>query len=78
MDPTGRLRLAHAPRGHPVGMRLKTTLVALGIAGSTALTGCGGSNTDLERGETNCDGGDTNSQDSNCQEDQAPDPAENT
>ncbi|MBB3677033.1 hypothetical protein [Modestobacter versicolor] len=61
-------------------MRLKTTLAALAIAGTTALTGCAGSNTDLQRGETNCDGGDTNSQDQNCSQDggSSPDPAENT
>jgi hypothetical protein len=48
-------------------MRLKRTLVALAIAGTTVLTGCGGSNTDLTRGETNCDAGNnSNSQDANC------------
>jgi hypothetical protein len=48
-------------------MRLKRTLVALTIAGCTVLTGCGGSNLDLERGETNCDAGNnSNSQDQNC------------
>jgi len=63
-------------------MRLKRTLVALAIAGSTALTGgltgCGGSNTDLQRGETDCDGGDTNSHDENCDQTGTPDPADNT
>jgi hypothetical protein len=56
-------------------MRLKTTLAALAIATGTVLTGCGGDNTDLDRGETNCDGGDTNSQDQDCeQEGSAPAP----
>jgi hypothetical protein len=59
-------------------MRLKRTLVALAIAGSTALTGCGGTNTDLQRGETDCDGGDTNSQDENCGSEEPIDPADNT
>jgi hypothetical protein len=59
-------------------MRLKNTAVAVLIAASTALTGCAGSNTDVERGETNCDGGDTNSQDQNCAETGTPTPADNT
>ena len=57
--------------------------MALAIAGSTALTGtaltgCGGSNTDITRGETDCDGGNNNSHDENCTESTPPDPAENT
>jgi predicted small secreted protein len=59
-------------------MRLKRTLVALAIAGSTVLTGCAGSNTDLTRGETNCDAGNnSNSQDQNCNPG-TPTPANNT
>ena len=59
-------------------MRLKRTLVALAIVGSTALTGCGGSNNDLTRGETNCDddNGGQNSQDT-CGPG-TPTPADNT
>ena len=63
-------------------MRLKRTLVALAIAGSTALTGgltgCGGTNTNLDRGETDCDGGNNNSQDGNCEQGDPVDPADNT
>ncbi|MGY5882373.1 hypothetical protein [Modestobacter lacusdianchii] len=59
-------------------MRLKRTLVALVIAGSTALTGCAGENTDLQRGETDCDGGNNNSHDESCDQTGTPDPAENT
>lgn len=60
-------------------MRIKRTLVALAIAGTTVLTGCGGSNTDLTRGETNCDAGgsNSNSQDQNCNPG-TPTPADNT
>ena len=59
-------------------MRLKRTLVALAIAGSAALTGCGGTNTDIGRGETDCDGGNTNTHDENCPENEPIDPADNT
>ena len=64
-------------------MRLKRTLVALAIAGSTALTGtamtgCAGSNTDVTRGETDCDGGNNNTHDENCGQTGTPDPADNT
>jgi hypothetical protein len=59
-------------------MRLKKTAVAVLIAASTTLTGCAGSNTDVERGETNCDGGEGNAQDENCAETSTPTPAENT
>jgi predicted small secreted protein len=58
-------------------MRLKNTAVAVLIAASTALTGCAGSNTDVERGETNCDGGQS-SQDENCAQTSTPTPADNT
>ena len=54
-------------------MRLKTTLVALAIAGSTALTGCGGDNTDLQRGETDCDAGQS-THDENCEKESLPAP----
>ena len=59
-------------------MRLNRTLAALVIAGTTVLTGCAGTNTDVTRGETNCDSGNNNSHDENCSESPAPDPAENT
>jgi hypothetical protein len=59
-------------------MRLKKTAVAVLIAASTALTGCAGSNTDVTRGETNCDGGEGNAQDENCAETGTPTPADNT
>ena len=58
-------------------MRLKRTLVALTIAGSAVLTGCAGSNTDVTRGETNCDSGDNNTHDENCNPG-TPTPANNT
>jgi len=58
-------------------MRLKKTAVAVLIAASTALTGCAGTNTDVTRGETNCDGG-QNSQDENCAQTGTPTPADNT
>jgi predicted small secreted protein len=60
-------------------MRLKRTLVALAIAGSTVLTGCAGSNTDLTRGETNCDqdNGSQDSHDNGCATG-TPTPANNT
>ena len=64
--------------GTGLPMRLTRTLVALAIAGSTVLTGCGGSNNDLTRGETDCDAGSSsNSQDENCTEG-TPTPADNT
>ena len=59
-------------------MRLKKTLVALAVVASTALTGCGGSNLDVDRGETDCDGGNNNTHDENCQEGGTPTPANNT
>jgi hypothetical protein len=59
-------------------MRLKKTLVVLALVGSTALTGCAGSNTDLKRGETNCDSDGTNSHDKACTPDSTPTPANNT
>jgi len=77
VDPAGGLRLTAAPRGQCGCMHLKRTLAAVMIAGAAALTGCAGENTDLERGETNCDGG-TNSQDEDCAETGTPSPAENT
>ena len=59
-------------------MRLKRTLAAVVIAGSAVLTGCAGTNTDVTRGETNCDGGTNNSQDENCTQTGTPTPADNT
>ena len=59
-------------------MQLKRTLAAFLIAGSTVLTGCAGTNTDVTRGETNCDEGDTNTHDEACNETGTPTPAENT
>jgi hypothetical protein len=56
-------------------MRLKKTAAAVLLA--AALTGCAGTNTDVTRGETNCDGG-QNSQDENCAQTGTPSPAENT
>jgi hypothetical protein len=44
-------------------MRLRKLFAALGIA--AVLAGCG-ENTDLERGETNCDDSNVNSQDAEC------------
>ena len=78
--PTGRLthRLAPARPGHRVGMQLNRTLAALMIAGSAVLTGCAGTNTDVTRGETDCDGGDTNTHDENCTQTGSPNPADNT
>jgi hypothetical protein len=77
VDPAGRLRLTSPRRGHPHGMRLKRTLAAVAIAGTTMLTGCAGTNTNLERGETDCDAG-QNSHDQNCTESGTPTPADNT
>ena len=48
------------------------------IAGTAALTGCAGENTDLERGETNCDAGSGNSHDENCSQTDTPSPSDNT
>jgi hypothetical protein len=59
-------------------MRLKRTLTVALIAGTTVLTGCAGSNTDVERGETNCDAGQGNSHDENCTKTDTPTPAEDT
>jgi len=59
-------------------MRLKKALAVLALVASTALTGCAGSNTDLKRGETNCDSGDTNTHDENCTSGSSPTPANNT
>jgi hypothetical protein len=59
-------------------MQLKRTLAALMIAGTAVLTGCAGSNTDVTRGETDCDGGSSNSHDENCDQTGTPDPADNT
>jgi hypothetical protein len=78
VDAAGGLRLTVGSRGQCRSMHLKKTLAAVMIAGTAVLTGCGGTNTDVDRGETNCDGGDTNSQDQNCAETSTPDPAENT
>ncbi|WP_222262077.1 hypothetical protein [Modestobacter marinus] len=58
-------------------MRLTKTAAALLIAASATLTGCAGTNTDVTRGETNCDGGQS-SQDENCAQTGTPSPAENT
>ncbi|MGY1856551.1 hypothetical protein [Modestobacter sp. SYSU DS0290] len=55
-------------------MRLKNTLVALLIAGTTVLTGCGGDNIDVNRGETDCDAGSGNTHDENCETTGTPDP----
>ena len=80
MDPAGRLtrRLAPLPRGHREAMRLKRTLAAFLIAGTTVLTGCAGTNTDVTRGETDCDSGNNNSHDENCTPSGTPTPADNT
>jgi hypothetical protein len=59
-------------------MRLKRTLAAVLIAGTTVLTGCAGTNTDVTRGETDCDGGSQNSHDNNCTQTGTPTPADNT
>ena len=59
-------------------MRLKRTLAALVIAGTTVLTGCAGTNTDVQRGETNCDSGNNNTHDENCDQTGTPTPADNT
>jgi hypothetical protein len=59
-------------------MRLNRTLAALVIAGTTVLTGCAGSNVDVQRGETDCDSGNNNSHDENCAQTGTPDPAEDT
>jgi hypothetical protein len=59
-------------------MRLKKSAVAVLIAASTTLMGCAGTNTDVTRGETNCDSGSNNSQDQNCTQTGTPSPAEDT
>jgi hypothetical protein len=76
----GRLtrRLAPLPGGHREPMRLKRTLAAFLIAGTTVLTGCAGANTDVTRGETDCDSGNNNSHDENCTQTGTPTPADNT
>lgn len=54
-------------------MDLKRPLVVLAVAGS--LVACGGDNTDLQRGETNCDSsgqGAANSHDATCAETGSP------
>jgi hypothetical protein len=51
------------------GMDLKRPLLVLALAGS--LVACGGDNTNLERGETNCDSAGeeaSNPQDASCEE----------
>jgi hypothetical protein len=58
-------------------MRLKRTAASLLVAGAL-LSGCAGTNTDVERGETNCDSGGNNSQDQNCTQTGTPTPADNT
>jgi hypothetical protein len=64
--------------GTDVAMRMKRTFAALAIAGTTVLTGCAGSNTDVTRGETNCDGGNGNSHDEHCTQTGTPNPADDT
>jgi len=59
-------------------MRLKRTLAAFLIACATMLTGCAGTNTDVQRGETNCDSGQNDSHDQNCTQTGTPSPANNT
>jgi hypothetical protein len=78
VDAARGLRLTSARRGHPERMRLKTTLAALVIASTAVLTGCAGSNTDVTRGETDCDSGGGNSHDQNCTQTGTPNPADNT
>ena len=58
-------------------MRLTRTAASLLVAGAL-LSGCAGTNTDVERGETNCDSGSNNSQDQNCAQTGTPTPADNT
>ena len=64
--------------GHPEYMQLKRTLAALMIAGTTVLTGCAGTNTDVTRGETDCDSGNDNSHDEQCTQTGTPNPSDNT
>jgi uncharacterized membrane protein YidH (DUF202 family) len=58
-------------------MRWKRTAVALLVAGVT-LSGCAGTNTDVTRGETNCDSGQNDSHDQNCSQTGTPSPAQDT
>jgi hypothetical protein len=59
-------------------MRPKRILVVLAIAGTTVLTGCGGDNLDLDRGEDQCQGSNLQSGGGNCGPTGTPDPAGNT
>ena len=53
--------------------------VLTGLGVDTALlTGCAGDNTDVQRGETNCDAGSDNSHDEDCTQTGTPNPSENT
>ena len=62
------------PRGQYGSMDLKRPLLVLALAGS--LVACGGDNTNLERGETNCDSAGeeaSNPQDASCEQTGTPD-----
>jgi hypothetical protein len=78
VDAARGLRLTAGRPGHPECMQLKRTLAALMIAGTAVLTGCAGTNTDVTRGETDCDSGNNNSHDENCTQTGTPTPADNT
>ena len=72
------MRLSATGRGHRLSMQLKRTVAAVMIAGTAVLTGCAGTNTDVQRGETNCDAGSDNSHDENCDQTGTPNPSDNT
>ena len=72
------MRLSRTRCGHGLRMHLKRTLLAVLVTGTTLLTGCAGSNTDVQRGETNCDAGSDNSHDQNCDQTGTPNPSDNT
>ena len=59
-------------------MHLKRTLAVLAIAGTTVLTGCSGDNTDLDRGEHDCQSSNLDSAGDTCAPSGTPDPAGNT
>jgi len=78
VDAARGLRLTTLRPGHRRPMRPKRTLAAVMIASAVVLTGCAGTNTDVQRGETNCDKGSDNSHDEQCAQTGTPNPSDNT
>ena len=80
MGLVGRTGFTRGAAGHAAVMDLKRPLVALALAG--ALAGCSsagtGGNTDLDRGEHDCQSSNLDSAGDTCAPSGTPDPAENT